>query len=89
MILNGQCDVDGGSGWKTEGDICCQIAVKIRNIPNTNILDLLYKGLELFRGPSILLGLPKGGFGRIRHLASSEMALFLVPRPCYIPSNAR
>ena len=61
VILNGQCDVDGGSGWKTEGDICFQIAVKIRNIPNTNILKLLYKGLELFRGPSILLGLPKGG----------------------------
>jgi hypothetical protein len=37
------------SGRKIEGDICCQIAVKRRNNPDTNTLKLLYKGLELYR----------------------------------------
>jgi hypothetical protein len=61
VILDGLLGVDGGSWGKTVGDICCQIAVKRRNIPNTNALKLLYKGLELLGGSSILLGMPKGG----------------------------
>jgi hypothetical protein len=69
--------------------ICCQIAVKVRNATNTNSLKPLVVVLEQSRGSSKLFGMPKGGFGRIRHLASSETALFLAPRPCYIPSNAR
>ena len=53
----------GSEAWMEVpgGRLRVTFAVKIRNIPNTNILKLLYKGLELFRGPSILLGLPKGG----------------------------
>ena len=46
-------------------------AVKIRNNPDTNTLKLLYKGLELYRGPSILLGMPKGGLGEKRNAMSS------------------
>jgi hypothetical protein len=36
---------------------CCQ---KKKN-SGTNTLELHYKGLELYRGPSILFGMPKGG----------------------------
>ena len=64
------------------GRLRVTFAVKIRNIPNTNILKLLYKGLELFRGPSILLGMPKGGLDTPCSLVFAlvlpvlEMALF-------------
>ena len=61
VALNGLLGVVGGSWRRTVGNICCQIAVKIRNIPNTNTLKPPYKGLEPFGGPSILLGMPKGG----------------------------
>ncbi len=42
-------------------NICCQIAVKTINVPNTNRLKPLVETLELYRGASILLGMPKGG----------------------------
>jgi len=63
VALNGLLGVVGGSWRGTVGKICCQIAVKIRNIPNTNTLKPPYKRLEPFGGPSILFGMPKGGFG--------------------------
>jgi hypothetical protein len=63
VALSGLPGVVGGSSRGTVGKICCQIAVKRRNIPDTNTLKPPYKGLEPFGGPSILLGMPKGGFG--------------------------
>ena len=41
--------------------ICCQIAVKARNVSNTNRLKPLVEVLEQSRGSSKLLGMPKGG----------------------------
>ncbi len=41
--------------------ICCQIAVKARNVFNTNRLKPLVEMLELSRGSSKLFGMPKGG----------------------------
>jgi hypothetical protein len=41
--------------------ICCQIAVKARNVSNTNRLKPLVEVLEQSRGSSNLLGMPKGG----------------------------
>ncbi len=41
--------------------ICCQIAVKARNVSNTHRLKPLVEVLEQSRGSSKLLGMPKGG----------------------------
>jgi hypothetical protein len=41
--------------------ICCQIAVKARNVSNTNCLKPLVAMLEQSRGSSKLFGMPKGG----------------------------
>jgi hypothetical protein len=43
--------------------ICCQIAVKVRNAPNTNRLKPLVEVIEQSRGSSKLFGMPKGGLG--------------------------
>jgi hypothetical protein len=48
-----------------ESNICCQIAVKTIKTINTNKLKSLAEPLELFRGPGKLLGMPKGGLGKI------------------------
>jgi hypothetical protein len=62
--------------------ICCQIAVKARNVSNTNRLKPLVEVLEQSRGSSKLFGMPKGGldtpcslmFARVHSVL--EMALF-------------
>ncbi len=41
--------------------ICCQIAVKTRNNPNTNQLKPLLASLDLYWGASKMFGMPKGG----------------------------
>jgi hypothetical protein len=40
--------------------ICCQIAVKTRNNPNTNQPKPLLASLELYWGASKMFGMPKG-----------------------------
>lgn len=54
---------DEGLDWETAGNHCCQIAVKMTNVPNTNSLKKLVEPLELEKGLSILFGMPKGGLG--------------------------
>ena len=63
--------------------ICCQIAVKARNVSNSNRLKPLVEVLEQSRGLSKKLGLPKGGFDKIRRPASHESSLFLASCPCH------
>ena len=85
VALNGLLGVVGGSWRRTVGKICCQIAVKRRNIPDTNTLKPPYKGLEQFGGPSILFGMPKGGLDTPCPLVSAPV-LPVLERAPYCPS---
>ena len=58
--------------------ICCQIAVKARNVSNTNRLKPLVEVLEQSRGSSKLLGMPKGGLARACLLALTDVLHVLV-----------
>jgi hypothetical protein len=60
---------------------CCQL----RNIPSINTLKLLYKGLELLGGPSILLGMPKGGLARACLPAFTDVLHALLSLCCCPP----
>jgi len=68
--------------------ICCQIAVKARNVSNTNRLKQLVEMLEQSRGSSKLFGVPKGGHGPFRPLPSTNVLPAAFHRYCRPPTSA-
>ena len=62
--------------------ICCQIAVKTRNNPDTNQPKPLLASLELYWGTSKMFGMPKGGLARACLLLFIGVLHVLFPSCC-------